>query len=125
MTKQINLPVAIIGCPTVRESNGLAMSSRNALLSVEQRIEAAKISRALFYVRDNWITSSPDELFQHAIAGIEKNGIMKVEYISIADAQTLEPVINRNGTNSIRVFAAVRLGSVRLIDNVEILNNNA
>lgn len=118
MSRQLDLPVTIVGCPTVREPDGLAMSSRNMLLSPEERKEAALISRALFYVRDNWNSYSVDELIHKATSMIEKNGRMKVEYVSIADSITLEPVSNWKESSSVRVCTAVRLGKVRLIDNV-------
>lgn len=125
MTRQLNLPVSIIGCPTVRENDGLAMSSRNTLLSPEERKEATTISKALFYIRDNWQSKPVDVLISHAISMIEKNGIMKVEYVSAADSDTLEPVKEWSDTTSIRVCAAVRLGKVRLIDNIGIITTKA
>lgn len=125
MTRQLNLPVSIIGCPTVRENDGLAMSSRNTLLSPEERKEATTISKALFYIRDNWQSKPVDVLISHAISMIEKNGIMKVEYVSAADSDTLEPVKEWSDTTSIRVCTAVRLGKVRLIDNIGIITTKA
>ena len=125
MTRQLNLPVSIIGCPTVRENDGLAMSSRNTLLSPEERKEATAISKALFYIRDNWQSKPVEALLSHAISMIEKNGIMKVEYVSAADSDSLEPVENWNDATSIRVCTAVRLGKVRLIDNIGIITTKA
>lgn len=125
MTRQLNLPVSIIGCATVRENDGLAMSSRNTLLSPEERKEATTISKALFYIRDNWKNKPMDALLNHAISMIEKNGIMKVEYVSAADSDTLKPVKDWNDSASIRVCTAVRLGKVRLIDNIGIITSKA
>ncbi|REJ84982.1 MAG: pantoate--beta-alanine ligase [Bacteroidetes bacterium] len=121
MTKQLKLPVRIEACPTLRESDGLAMSSRNLLLTDEYRREAPIISRALFYIRDNWMQSSVDEIRLKAIQDIEKNNLLKVEYLEIVDSMTLKPIHDWHETEHIRCCAAVFAGKVRLIDNVGIV----
>jgi pantoate--beta-alanine ligase len=119
LVKQKNYPVTIIGCPTVREENGLAMSSRNERLTTDERIEAGKISKALFFIRDNRRQMTVDEAKAKAKTIIEANGIMQVEYLEIADEKTLQPVTDWNKeSQSIRCFVALQLGKVRLIDNV-------
>src|SRR5207249_1726212 len=119
LVKQKKYPVEIIGCPTVREENGLAMSSRNERLTPEDRKEAGQISKALFFIRDNWKQLTVDEAKAKAKNMIEENGMMKIEYLEIADEKTLEPVAGWNTeSNNIRCFVALQIGKVRLIYNV-------
>jgi pantoate--beta-alanine ligase len=120
MTEKLKLPVKITGCPTVRESSGLAMSSRNLKLSKDELNEATAISKALFYVRDNRKNHSVDEIKKLAIAMIESSGKLKVEYVEIADEATLQAARDWNQFKSIRCFAAVFCNKVRLIDNVKL-----
>lgn len=112
--------VKITGCPTLREADGLAMSSRNLLLTPQMRLEAAKISEALFYVRDNRNEKSLQELKREAESIIESNGLLKVEYLEVADAITLQPVETWDEKNTLRCLTAVQAGNIRLIDNVEV-----
>jgi len=121
LVKQIKSPVKIIGCPTVREPDGLAMSSRNTLLSIQERKAAPEISKALFFVGSNWNNFSVAEIKQKAIQQIEKPGMMKVEYLEIADEETLQPVSDWSSSKPARCFTAVQLGKVRLIDNVPLI----
>ncbi len=120
LVKKINAPIKIVGCPTMRESSGLAMSSRNTLLSKEEREEASKISKVLFFIRDHWKEHTMNEIVQRAIEMIQQSGMMQVEYLEIAEEETLQSVSDWNFSKPIRSFAAVKLGKVRLIDNVPI-----
>jgi pantoate--beta-alanine ligase len=120
LVRQKKFGVEIIGCPTVREPDGLAMSSRNLLLNSEMRKEATKISQALFYVRDNSREVPFPELQQEAIRMIEESGKLKVEYLEIADSKTLLPVSRWNASASARCLTAVQAGNIRLIDNVQL-----
>ena len=120
MVRQLNIPVKIIACPTIRETDGLAMSSRNLRLSPLERQEAARISKALFYLRDNCNNFSLEDLKQRCVSMIEEHGIMKVEYLEIADEETLQPARDWKQYSMLRCFTAVQLGNVRLIDNVKI-----
>jgi pantoate--beta-alanine ligase len=120
MTVQLGYKTEIRSCPTVRESDGLAMSSRNSLLSPKERKAAAAISKALFFVRDNFRQYSIPGICEEAVNRIEAGGLMKVEYLEIADSFTLEPLLDWSQSTSPRVFTAVKIGKVRLIDNVGI-----
>jgi len=120
LVRQKNFRVKIIGCPTMREPRGLAMSSRNLLLTPELKAEAAKISQALFYIRDHRNKKSLQELKNEAISIIESNGFLKVEYLEVADSSTLQPVEKPDGNITLRCLAAVQAGNIRLIDNVEV-----
>jgi pantoate--beta-alanine ligase len=122
MVSDLDIPVEIIACPTVREVDGLAMSSRNARLSPDARRTALGISAALFAMRraaesgthaaEALRTLGLDEMARH---GIEHPA---VDYLSVVNARTLEPIDDvRNGALFV---TAAHVGDVRLIDNVEI-----
>lgn len=117
MVDQLGLPVQIIGCPTRRESDGLAMSSRNLRLTKQERKEAAVIHRALLFVRNHWQKYSVGQLVDEAIRMIEGSGTIKVEYLQLADAATLQRVESIDDAAHIRCFVAANIGKVRLIDN--------
>ena len=117
MVDQLSLPVNIVGCPTFRENDGLAMSSRNVRLTPEEREQAPALFSALTFVRKNWEELSVDKLKTEAQKIIGKNALIELEYLEIADAETLQPVTAIDGTSHVRCFVAARLGAVRLIDN--------
>jgi pantoate--beta-alanine ligase len=120
LAEQKKYRVKITGCPTMREPDGLAMSSRNLLLTPEMRKEAAKISKALFHVRDNRNKKSLQELKSEAANIIEGNGLLKIEYLEVADAKTLQSLETWDNKNPLRCLTAVQAGNIRLIDNVEV-----
>jgi pantoate--beta-alanine ligase len=119
MTADLNYNIIIKGCPTKRESNGLAMSSRNLRLSEEERETAANIYKALCFVRDNWRTIGQEEAIRIGIEMINSHEPLKVEYLQIADAKDLQPVSDTQSDKEVRIFTAVFCGPVRLIDNIE------
>jgi len=118
MAADLNMPLEVVVCPTVREKDGLAVSSRNKYLSEQERKEAAKIYKSLEKCREMveaGITDSNEIIAQmRSILEQIKGG--KIEYVSIVDAETLENVDKITG----RVLAAVavKLGPARLIDNI-------
>ncbi|MBK9291492.1 MAG: pantoate--beta-alanine ligase [Bacteroidetes bacterium] len=114
------LPVQIVPCPTVREADGLAMSSRNMRLDAHQRSIAPRIFKVLSKAASLRNVLSPDEMRQWAILELEKTPEFNVEYVEVADARTLQPLRHWNDSPSARIFTAVYLGPVRLIDNVPI-----
>lgn len=119
LKKQLNLPVEIIGCPILREQSGLAMSSRNERLTLQQKQDAAIIFESLSYIKTHYSKFSIEEhkaYFAKAIAA--KN--IELEYIDFADGNTLQLINNWNETTYCVVFIAVHVGKVRLIDNVTI-----
>lgn len=118
MVKQLNLPVEIIPCPIVREQSGLAMSSRNELLSAEERTNAATISQTLFKAMELRTEKSVSELEKWVTETINKNLFLKVEYAEIVDDTLLQPVKNWHD-HSVKVLCvAVFCGKIRLIDNI-------
>ncbi|HAG16353.1 MAG TPA: pantoate--beta-alanine ligase [Bacteroidales bacterium] len=118
LVKQIQFPVEIIGMETVREPDGLAMSSRNIRLSPDERIKAVEISKVLKFILENKSQYSPLLLEAQAIDRLSKN--FKVEYIQIVDGDSLQPISSWNQTDYPVVCAAAFLGEVRLIDNLEL-----
>lgn len=109
------LPVEIISCPIVRESDGLAMSSRNMRLDAEHRVAAGVLYKALSFVRDHWNTNSSSELITRATEIVAEEKLARLEYIEIADRDTLLATTEKN--NAVACIAAY-LGDIRLIDNI-------
>lgn len=122
LTKQLALKTEIVGCPILRENSGLAMSSRNERLTVEQKKDAAIIFEALSFIKQNYLKYTIAEHKSYFSKTISAKK-MELEYIEFADGNTLQPVKNWNETNYCVVFIAVHVGKVRLIDNVTIYSN--
>lgn len=118
MVADLNMNLEIVVVPTVRESNGLAMSSRNTYLNPEERQAATVLFKALSLARELWQGGEKDaDKIRHQMTSlIHKEPLAKIDYVSIADANTLEELkkIDRPAI----VFLAVRIGKTRLIDNV-------
>ncbi|MEI6275022.1 MAG: pantoate--beta-alanine ligase [Prolixibacteraceae bacterium] len=118
MTVRQNLPVSLVACETVREADGLAMSSRNGLLTPEHRRIAPHIYRILKEARAESGNFDPATVKRHVIEKINSTGLLRAEYFDIVDEMTLQSVSDweQKGTKvgCIAVFA----GSVRLIDNI-------
>lgn len=106
--------------PTLREASGLAMSSRNLRLSGDQKERAAVIYRSLQNIKQNIRPGVTDIYISDAEKMIKDAGFEKIDYISIADAKTLEAVYNWNGTIPLVALAAASIGGVRLIDNIDV-----
>jgi pantoate--beta-alanine ligase len=117
MTRQLQLPVEVVSCPIIRESDGLAMSSRNARLSDDDRTLAANIFKILNTTLQKATLNSPENIKKNIYFEFEKFPQFKIEYIEIADELTLQPVCNFPSNQKVRIFIAVWLGGVRLIDN--------
>jgi pantoate--beta-alanine ligase len=118
MVKDLNMPLAIVVCPTVREADGLAMSSRNKYLDLRQRAAAPVIYTALKKCAALLASGTVDtKTLDAAIRAIlEKTTSAQIEYIGIMDTDTLRPVERIGGETLVAV--AVRIGSTRLIDNL-------
>jgi pantoate--beta-alanine ligase len=116
MVADLNLPVRVESCPTVREPDGLAMSSRNALLSRAERIRARALASALEAAKRLTDTGerSAEALLEAAHAAMEPFGV-EPEYVALVDPETLEPVEQLAGAALLAL--AARVGEVRLIDN--------
>lgn len=119
LVRELNLPIEIIGCPIVREPNGLAMSSRNKRLSLEELQIAPNIYRILQGSLSQ-MHLSVEGMKKYVVDEIGKISAFKLEYFEIANAETLQPVAALDEADSIIGCIAVYLGPVRLIDNIMI-----
>ncbi len=118
MVKQLQLPVEIVPCAIVREESGLAMSSRNELLSDEERENAALISKTLFAARELQSQKNVQELTKWVVDEINKNPFLDVEYFEIVDDIKLQTVKNWDEESTKVGCVAVFCGKIRLIDNI-------
>ena len=118
MTHNLDLQIEIIGAATVRDTHGLALSSRNHYLSADQLSIAPQLYQQLCIIAQRITQGDAQEWViadaQHALLNA---GFDEVDYLEICDAVTLKPAQN-NGQGPIRILAAVRLGTTRLIDNI-------
>ncbi len=118
MVSDLNVPVEIVACPIVRESDGLAMSSRNGYLDSLQRKEALVLHRSLMKVKKSWESGERDaaKLVAEGREEIGGEKSVKLDYFEIVDPDSLNPVENLGGGGLVAVAAFV--GATRLIDNV-------
>jgi pantoate--beta-alanine ligase len=121
LARDLNLGVDVRGCPTVREPDGLAMSSRNSYLDKEQRAKALALSRGLFAARD--LAAGGERarapLVTAVRAALDAQGL-KEDYVDLVDAQTLRPLDSLEPGAPARLLVAAFLGKTRLIDNVAV-----
>lgn len=120
MVRDLDLPIEIVGCPTVREAGGLAMSSRNRYLSVEQRHQALSLYQALTEARQAVTAGTRDvavlcDMIRRRILAA---GDARMDYVSIVDAASLEAL--QTVDRPARMCVAVRIGDCRLIDNMPV-----
>jgi len=118
MVNQLKLPVEIVPCAIVREESGLAMSSRNELLTAEERKNAAVISKTLFRAKELKRQKSVQELAEWVKNEINNNPFLDVEYVEIVDDEELQPVKSWDEPTTKVACVAVFCGKVRLIDNI-------
>ncbi len=118
MASDLNLGVTVVAVPTVRESDGLAVSSRNQYLSPQERALAPVLYRAL-QVAQQAIAEGVLEsgkVQKRALAVLEQEQSVTVEYLEIVDPEEMQPV--ERITGPVRVAGAIRIGATRLIDNL-------
>lgn len=121
MVQDLNLPVEIVPCPTLREQDGLAMSSRNVYLSDEERKQALVLSQALDKAKEfvqsraNFNASELESLVRNHITSAP---LAVIDYAEVLAFPSLEPFANSTDTDSIILALAVKFGKTRLIDNV-------
>ena len=119
MVRKMQFPLEIVGCPIVREEDGLALSSRNALLSDEQRVQALKISQTLFESRTFAQTHSVSETKQFVEEAINGAPGLRLEYFELVDGNTLQSIASWDDTTYAVGCITVYCGEVRLIDNIK------
>lgn len=119
MVQQLGLPLIIVGCPIVRESDGLALSSRNKRLSLEERKTALNISKvlseSLHYAKEHTVEAT----IHYVEESIDAVNGLRLEYFEIVDGITLQPVTNWIDSKSVVGCITVFCGEVRLIDNIK------
>jgi len=124
MTRDLNLPVEVVGCPLVRETDGLAMSSRNAYLTADDRVAALVLSRSLFVLGEAVQRGERDCTRLHALLtdALAAEPQVRIDYAAIVDAASLEAVerLDRADSSETLVALAAFVGRARLIDNVTI-----
>ena len=119
MVRQLKFPLQIVGCPIVREEDGLALSSRNARLSAEERQQALKISQTLFASRDYAKAHTVAETQKFVEDAIEAAPGLRLEYFELVDGNTLQKIANWEDTSYAVGCITVFCGEVRLIDNIK------
>ena len=115
-----SLSVEVVSCPSVREPNGLAMSSRNRRLNDEEKIIASNLYRVLSEMIKLKAFKSPSELLNFARGELSNVQGLELEYLELADANTLENVENWRVGQEVIALAAIYVGGIRLIDNLRI-----
>lgn len=118
MVNMLKLPVEIVPFPIVREADGLAMSSRNARLTPDERDESTAIYQALLSIIDTYSWFIPEGIKQLVIGEIQKNQYFRVEYVEIVDTETLQPINDWMDAEHAVICVAAFIGKVRLIDNM-------
>ena len=117
MVADLGIGAEIVGVPTVREQDGLALSSRNALLSADERRRAVALPRALENARDAILRGTPViQATAEATSTVERAGFSRVDYLALVAGDTLEPLTVPAG--GARLIAAAVIGTTRLIDNI-------
>jgi len=122
MEADLGLGVTIRGVPTVRDADGLALSSRNAYLSVDERARAVALPQALEEARQAILGGEPVEaVLDDARRKLGDAGFNRIDYFALADSTTLEPLDTASG--DMRLIAAAVIGTTRLIDNVSVISD--
>lgn len=119
LVEKNHMPLTVIGCPILRESNGLAMSSRNERLSEEEKDKASFIYKILKEVKEKFTSLTPDAVINHVEEAFKTHPEFTLEYFEIADEETLLPIISKEN-KKYRGFIAVFLSNIRLIDNISL-----
>ncbi|WP_395042903.1 pantoate--beta-alanine ligase, partial [Flavobacterium sp.] len=120
MVEKLKLNVNIVGCPIFRENNGLAMSSRNERLSVEDRNKASLIYKTLLSAKELFGTKTANEVSNYVNNVFKNQSKFELEYFEIADEQTLKTCKRKSETKNYRAFIAVFINNVRLIDTISV-----
>tara|TARA_R110002049_G_scaffold2195_2_gene15843 strand:- start:2542 stop:3393 length:852 start_codon:yes stop_codon:yes gene_type:complete len=118
LVEKHHIPVTIVGCKIHRETNGLAMSSRNTRLKPEYKKAAPFIYKTLTTAKTKFGTKSADKVTEWVENQFSEHDLLKLEYFIIADVDTLKPVKRKSKKESYRAFIAVYADGIRLIDNI-------
>ena len=118
MNKRLKTGISIVGCPTLRYEDGLAMSSRNIHLTSEERKSAPVIYQSLIQASESIKFSDPATVKQQVIERIEEKAGFKVQYLELVDSESLQPISQWDPEKEQRACIAVLTSKTRLIDNV-------
>lgn len=119
IVEDLAIPVQIVGVETVREADGLAMSSRNAYLSADERARSAALPNALQAARAAILAGTPvADVLRQAKQSLVDAGFLRIDYLALVDSATLEPIDKPN--SPMRLIAAAVIGTTRLIDNIAV-----
>ena len=110
--------INLITCPTVRNNDGLALSSRNKLISKKAINKSGIIFETLLFVKNNFVKTSYKQLIKNVKQKIEDISTFKLEYFEIRESETLNPYDEKNKKKSYRAFICVKVEGIRLIDNL-------
>lgn len=117
-TKALGYNIEIVGCPIMREADGLAKSSRNTLLTAGQRAAAPHIYKTICMAKEWKKRLSPKEVIEKTKHEINANPLLETEYVEIVDSDSLRPLENWSDSDNPRLWCAVYARPVRLIDNI-------
>lgn len=120
LVAKLELPIDIIGCPIVRDASGLAKSSRNQLLSEEERDKASLIYSVLNKVNEQFSGENAMDIKKYVADSFQNHPLFKLDYFEIADEETLHSLKQFDKQQNYRAFIAVYAGDVRLIDNIQL-----
>ncbi|MCG8699758.1 MAG: pantoate--beta-alanine ligase, partial [Bacteroidales bacterium] len=120
LVRVLNYSIEIVAVPTVREKDGLAMSSRNQLLKNNYRKAAPIIYKSLSSIKEMMVNNSPDDIRKYIEEEFLNNDLLEMEYFELVNSSTLQPIKDWSQDASITACIAVQAGQVRLIDNITI-----
>ena len=120
MVEQLKLTVEIVECPIIRDEDGLALSSRNTLLTADHRAAAPHIYATIKQCAEKMQTMTPAELSAWVTAEVESNPLLKVIYFQAVDALSMQQISAWSESERVQGCIAVQAGEIRLIDNVRI-----
>ncbi|MEE0916178.1 MAG: pantoate--beta-alanine ligase [Alistipes sp.] len=120
MVAQLGLKLEIVDCPIVRDTDGLARSSRNTLLTAEHRAAAPHIYQVLSAAQSKLTEMTPQALTEWVVAEVEREPLLKVIYFQAVDALSLQQVSSWEESERIQGCIAVQAGEIRLIDNIKL-----
>ena len=118
LVEYLNLPVQIVACPIVRENDGLAMSSRNQLLTPEERLHAPVIFQTLITAREMARKETFRKVREWAVEQLNNDPLIDVDYFEIVNAENLENAVDGKEPSEVIACVAVKIGKIRLIDNL-------
>ncbi|MCK5401576.1 MAG: pantoate--beta-alanine ligase [Flavobacteriaceae bacterium] len=118
LVEKFHLSIHVIGCEIYREESGLAMSSRNERLSLEQKNAASAIFKILKTAKEKFASQSAKKVTDWVVKEFTKHKLLELEYFMISDVKTLKPINRKSNKKTYRAFIAVFADEIRLIDNI-------